>query len=87
MLFVSSPDEAPPDDELTVLASDARAGNAAAFDLLARRVVDRLRGWSKTMSLRSLARVATRATIDDRHHSFLGPPRAKESTDAGCNTC
>jgi RNA polymerase sigma-70 factor (ECF subfamily) len=35
------------DDELTTLVGRVRGGNAAAFDELARRVRDRVRGWAR----------------------------------------
>lgn len=38
------------DDELAALANQARAGDAGAFDLLARRVRDRVHRWAKQVT-------------------------------------
>jgi RNA polymerase sigma-70 factor (ECF subfamily) len=43
-------DEGGQDAELAALAGEARAGNARAFDTLARRVYDRVRKWAHVIS-------------------------------------
>jgi RNA polymerase sigma-70 factor (ECF subfamily) len=50
MLLVNAQEPPPTDEELTALVSDARRGDEAAFDRLARRVRETLKGWAKTMS-------------------------------------